>query len=103
MKIYTDTALRANPTLRPLIMANVDGIDNGIRNRPPNVAAHRYSIQWTGDTHAGLDYLNSGVQNAVHAGVHWAFPYMSEDLGGHNGNTADRQNQGFFFHGPGFD
>lgn len=88
MKIYTDTALRANPTLRPLIMANVDGIDNGIRNRPPNVAAHRYSIQWTGDTYASMDYLNYGVQNAVHAGVHWAFPYMSEDLGGHNGNTA---------------
>jgi hypothetical protein len=88
MKIYTDTALRANPTLRPLIMANVDGIDNGIRNRPPNVAAHRYSIQWTGDTYASLDYLNYGVQNAVHAGIHWSFPYMSEDLGGHNGNTA---------------
>ncbi len=88
MKIYNDTALSANPTLRPLIMANVDGIDNGIRNRPPNVAAHRYSIQWTGDTHAGLDYLNYGVQNAVHAGVHWAYPYLSEDLGGHNGNTA---------------
>ncbi len=88
MKIYNDTALRANPTLRPLIMANVDGIDNGIRNRPPNVAAHRYSIQWTGDTYAGLNYLNLGIQNAVHAGIHAAYPYMSEDLGGHNGNTA---------------
>lgn len=88
MKIYNDTAARAKPTLRPLIMANVDGIDNGIRNRPPNVAAHRYSIQWTGDTYAGLDYLNYGVQNAVHAGIHWAYPYMSEDLGGHNGSTA---------------
>jgi hypothetical protein len=69
-------------------MANVDGIDNGIRNRPPNVAAHRYSIQWTGDTYAGLDYLNLGIQNAVHAGIHGAYPYLSEDLGGHNGNTA---------------
>lgn len=88
MKIYNDTAVRANPTLRPLIMANVDGIDNGIRSRPPNVAAHRYSIQWTGDTYAGLNYLNFGIQNAVHAGIHWPYPYLSEDLGGHNGNTA---------------
>lgn len=85
MKIYNDTAARAKPTLRPLIMANGDGIDNGIRNRPPNVAAHRYSIQWTGDTYADLNYLNYGVQNAVHAGIHWAYPYLSEDLGGHNG------------------
>ncbi|MGC3958363.1 MAG: glycoside hydrolase family 31 protein [Verrucomicrobiota bacterium] len=88
MKIYNDTAVRANLTLRPLIMANVDGIDNGIRNRPPNVAAHRYSIQWTGDTYADLNYLNYGVQNAVHAGIHWAYPYLSEDLGGHNGATV---------------
>lgn len=85
MKIYNDTAVRAHATLRPLIMANADGIDNGIRNRPPNVAAHRYAIQWTGDTYANLNYLNLGIQNAVHAGVHWAYPYLSEDLGGHNG------------------
>jgi Glycosyl hydrolases family 31/PA14 domain/Domain of unknown function (DUF5110) len=88
MKIYNDTAVRANPTLRPLIMANADGIDNGIRSRPPNVAAHRYSIQWTGDTYDSLHYLNLGIQNAVHAGIHWTYPYLSEDLGGHNGNTA---------------
>jgi alpha-glucosidase (family GH31 glycosyl hydrolase) len=88
MKIYHDTAVRTKPMLRPLIMANVDGIDNGIRNRPPNVAAHRYSIQWTGDTYADLNYLNYGVQNAVHAGIHWAYPYLSEDLGGHNGATV---------------
>lgn len=88
MKIYNDTALRAKPTLRPLIMVNADGIDNGIRNRPPNVAAHRYAIQWTGDTYAGLNYLDYGVQNAVHAGIHWTYPYLSEDLGGHNGATV---------------
>lgn len=88
MRICNDTAARTNVARRPLIMANADGIDNGIRNRPPNVAAHRYSIQWTGDTGPSLTYLDYGVQNAVHAGVHWAYPYLSEDLGGHTSDPA---------------
>jgi len=83
MRIYQDEAIRTNAPVRPLIMANVDGIDNGYRNRPPNVAAHRYSIQWTGDIGPGINYLNYAVKNAVHAGVQAAFPYESDDLGGH--------------------
>ena len=88
MEIYHETAARTNSTLRPLIMANADGIDNGIRNRPPDVAAHRYSIQWTGDTAPSFTYLNYGVQNAVHAGIHWTYPYLSEDLGGHTSDPS---------------
>ena len=83
MEIYRDTMTRVNPELRPLIMANVDGVDNGVRTRPMNVAAHRYTFQWTGDIGPSFDFLRRGVENAVHAGVHSAFPYTSEDLGGH--------------------
>ncbi len=92
MREYHDITQRVRPRLRPLIMANVDGIDNGIRKRPPNVAAHRYPIQWTGDTGPGFDFLRRGVENAVYSGLHAVFPYMSEDLGGH---TPDPTTEGY--------
>lgn len=87
MKIYQDEAIRTNAPLRPMIMANVDGIDNGIRNNPMDVAAHRYSIQWTGDIAVSPIYLKYAVENAVHSGVQSLFPYESDDLGGHTGGN----------------
>jgi hypothetical protein len=92
MRMYHDITQRDRPDSRPLIMANVDGIDNGIRNRPMDVASHRFSIQWTGDIGPSYDYLRRGVENAVHAGVCSLFPYMSEDLGGH---IADPTPEGY--------
>lgn len=92
MRLYHDITQRDRPKSRPLIMANVDGIDNGIRNRPMDVASHRFSIQWTGDIRPGYDYLRHGVENAVHAGICSMFPYMSEDLGGH---VADPTPEGY--------
>lgn len=92
MRLYHDMTLRDRPNSRPLIMANVDGIDNGIRKRPMDVASHRFSIQWTGDIRPDYDYLRYGVENAVHAGVCSLFPYMSEDLGGH---VADPTPEGY--------
>jgi hypothetical protein len=83
MAVYHDATKATNASLRPLIMANVDGIDNGIRNRPPDAATHRYSIQWTGDIRPDLTYLTYAVENAVHSGVQSLFPYVSDDLGGH--------------------
>ncbi len=68
--------------LRPMIMANVDGIDNGIRNRPMDVNAHTYPIQWTGDIQPSMTYLNYAIENAVHSGVASLFPYESDDIGG---------------------
>jgi alpha-glucosidase (family GH31 glycosyl hydrolase) len=85
MRLYHDITQRARPGLRPLIMANVDGIDNGLRHRPMDVAAHRFPIQWTGDIDPGFDYLRSAVENAIYAGDCSLFPYMSADLGGHMG------------------
>ncbi|MBX3120480.1 MAG: DUF5110 domain-containing protein [Fimbriimonadaceae bacterium] len=88
MMLYRDITQAAKPNLRPAMMANVDGIDNGYRNRPPNIAAHRFPIQWTGDQGPSFDFLRKGVENAVHAGVHTTFAYMSEDLGGHTGHPS---------------
>ncbi len=88
MRLYHDTTARVRPDQRPLIMANVDGIDNGMRNRPMDVASHRFPFQWTGDIGPGPEFLRRGVENAVHAGVQSLFPYMSEDLGGHTSDPA---------------
>ena len=92
MRLYHDVTEQVKPELRPLIMANVDGIDNGRRHRPPDIAAHRFPIQWTGDTGPSFADLQRGVENCVYEGVAAAFPYMSEDLGGH---TADPKPETF--------
>jgi hypothetical protein len=91
MRLYHDTTARIRTEQRPLIMANVDGIDNGIRKRPMDVAAHRFPIQWTGDTGPGFDFLRRGVENAVHSGVQSLVAYESEDLGGHIANPTPEQ------------
>ena len=85
MRLFRDITQRVVPGRRPLIMANVDGVDNGHRNRPSDLAAHRYAFQWTGDTWLGWTYLRWGVENAVRAGVMSLVPYLSEDLGSHQG------------------
>lgn len=99
MMLYRDITQAAKPGLRPAIMANVDGIDNGYRNRPPNIAAHRYPIQWTGDQGPSFQYLRFGVENAVYSGVHTTFAYMSEDLGGHTGHPSPELFTRFFQYG----
>jgi hypothetical protein len=91
MKMYHDTTARVRPAERPLIMANVDGIDNGILNRPMNVASHRYPFQWTGDIGPDWSFLRRAVENAVYSGVQSLFPYESDDLGGHIANPTTEQ------------
>jgi Glycosyl hydrolases family 31 TIM-barrel domain/PA14 domain/Domain of unknown function (DUF5110)/Glycosyl hydrolase family 31 C-terminal domain len=91
MRLYHDTTARGRPEQRPLIMANVDGIDNGLRHRPMDVAAHRFPFQWTGDIGPGWDYLRRAVENAVYSGVQSLFPYESDDLGGHVANPTTEQ------------
>ena len=92
MRLYHDITQKLEPQRRPIIMANVDGIDNGIRNRPMDVAAHRFTFQWTGDVSPSYESLQREVGNAVHAGVESFFPYMSADLGGH---VADPTPEGY--------
>ncbi len=91
MKMYHDTTANVRPDQRPLIMANVDGIDNGIRKRPMNVASHRYPFQWTGDIGPDWAFLRRAVENAVYSGVQSLFPYESDDLGGHIANPTTEQ------------
>ena len=91
MRLYHDITARVRPKQRPLIMANVDGIDNGIRRRPMDVAAHRFPIQWTGDIGPSYDFLRRAVENAVYSGVQSLFPYESDDLGGHVANPTTDQ------------
>ncbi len=79
------------PDRRPFIMANVDGIDNGNLNSAPNIAAHRYSMQWTGDTYYYFNSLENEVRNAVFSGVFAPFAYVSADLGGHIGTPTTEQ------------
>jgi alpha-glucosidase (family GH31 glycosyl hydrolase) len=91
MDLYRRITLQTRPNQRPLVMSNVDGIDNGRLNRPPNIAAHRYAIQWTGDTDSTVGFLKAGIENAVLMGVVGLHPYLSEDLGGHMGNPDPEQ------------
>lgn len=79
------------PGRRPLIMANVDGIDNGYLNRAPDMAAHRYNLQWTGDTTSDDASLQREIRNAVYNGVYGPFAYTSTDLGGHIGTPTTEQ------------
>src|ERR1041384_8206747 len=88
MRLYHDITQRFRPDRRPLIMSNVQGIDNAHRKYPSHPAAHRYPIWWTGDTAANWDFLRMGIANAVDGGVVSLLPYMSEDLSGHTGRPG---------------
>jgi hypothetical protein len=83
MRLYHEVTRAVRPRARPLVLSNVEGIDNGVLNGPPSPAAHRYPIWWTGDTAARWRDLARGVQNAVDGGVRSLLPFISEDLGGH--------------------
>lgn len=74
---------------RALIMANVDGIWNGEMTDPTEVAAHKYSIQWTGDIGTSEESLRKEIYNLIYGGVEMGIPYMSSDLGGHTSEVSD--------------
>lgn len=73
---------------RPLIMANVDGINNGSYEYPSELAAHRYSLQWTGDIAASSDSLEQEINNMIFMGSEMGLPYTSSDLGGHTSEVT---------------
>ncbi len=99
MRLYHDMTERFRPGQRPLIMSNVQGIDNGRRNYPAHPAAHRYPIWWTGDTSAEWESLKKGIANAVDYGVISLQPYLSEDLTGHFGKPDAELYARFFQYG----
>ncbi len=87
MRLYHDIVRDFRPDRRPLIMSNVDGINNGRMDTPSHPAAHRFPVWWTGDTCAEWCYLQWGVRNGVDSGIVSLLPYVHEDLGGHHGQT----------------
>ena len=91
MYLYHSVTEDYLPDRRPMIMANFDGIDNGPIHRAPDIAAHRYTMQWTGDTYNDYDNLRQEITSTVYAGVFAPFAYLSTDLGGHNGQTTPEQ------------
>lgn len=93
MYLYQDITKQYYPNKRPFIMGNIDGIDNGVFARPANLASHRFSIQWTGDTwmdsnRSGMNYLKMDLEDTVRSGAVTSNPYISADLTGHNGNPS---------------
>jgi len=81
------------PNKRPLIMANADGLGNYYKDllaqTPPNMASHRYSVHWTGDTIVGWDTLAREVHAMLRYGIYEPSAYLSTDVGGFKG-TPDR-------------
>ncbi len=85
---YESIAPTSDTARRALIMGNVDGIDNGSFNRAPDMASHRYSIQWTGDIHGNTGLIQE-IKNIVRSSVLTATPYMSSDISGHYDEVSD--------------
>ena len=74
---------------RGLIMGNVDGINNGVLTHAPELASHRYSLQWTGDINTDGYALSQEIYDMVFGGAELGLPYMSSDLGGHTSATTN--------------
>jgi len=89
MAVYTDAFKAVYPNRRLFIMSNVDGITNGTRMGPSNIAAHRYAVQWTGDTIGGQETIIQEIINTVERGETCALPYVSTDLGAHQTLSKD--------------
>ncbi len=68
---------------RTLLQANVDGCFNGSYVYASDLTAHRYAIQWTGDTGTDASWLQQEIEGAIMAGAEMGIPYVSSDLGGH--------------------
>lgn len=85
MRLFYEITQKCKPLSRVLIMANVPGIKNGERQRPSNIASHRYPIWWTGDTQPEWSSLENAVVNAVNESIKSLLYFVSDDIGGHFG------------------
>ncbi|GAA5481554.1 TIM-barrel domain-containing protein [Haloferula sargassicola] len=88
MRLFHDMTERFAPQRRPLIMTNVDGIDNGAWNAPSHPAAHRFPIWWTGDIYSPWSDMARAVANSTNSGIERMMPYVHPDCGGHNTNPT---------------
>lgn len=83
MAVYADAFKEVYPDRRLFMMSNLDGIRDGNTTGPSNIAAHRYSVQWTGDTIGGQEIIELEIRNAVERGEIGLLPYVSADLCSH--------------------
>ncbi|MDR0431729.1 MAG: DUF5110 domain-containing protein, partial [Bifidobacteriaceae bacterium] len=88
MYLYKAITAAHRPGIRPLIMGNVDGIDNGAFNRAPDLSSHRASLQWTGDIQSSSASLRQELVNLVRSGALTSTPYISSDIGGFYGQPS---------------
>ncbi|MCL2487550.1 MAG: PA14 domain-containing protein [Oscillospiraceae bacterium] len=91
MYLFHYITLDNAPGRRPLVLSNTEGIDHGRFNRAPDLATHRYSIQWTGDIFCTSTSLRQEIVNAVRGGALTGVPYISADVGGHFGVQSPEQ------------
>ena len=85
---YESVAAKGEYARRPAIMSNVDGIGNGNLEYPSELAAHRYSLQWTGDIGPTSEDLRDEIFNMIYGGAQMGLPYLSSDLGGHTSEVT---------------
>ena len=90
-KDYYESKAGSGYARRPLIMANVDGIGNGSFEYPSELAAHRYTLQWTGDIRPTAASLQQEINNMTFLSVASLLPYTSSDLGGHTAEVSPEQ------------
>ena len=83
MATYAAAQKTVYPDRRLYMMSNIDGVNNGTRTGASNIAAHRYGVQWTGDTGGGQETIWQEVANTIDMGTDSALPYVSTDLGAH--------------------
>ena len=91
MRLYHDMTERYAPERRPLIMTNVDGIDNGAWNNPSHPAAHRFPIWWSGDVANDWSSLRNEIGHSVNGGILRMMPYLHPDCGGHTGTPSNER------------
>ncbi len=75
---------------RPVMMANVNNVFNGMYLGIADSASHRYSIQWTGDINSDYAALAQEVATLVRA-TNNCVAYVNADCGGHVGNPDREQ------------
>lgn len=88
MRLFFDITQKLKPLERALIMSNVPGIKDGVKESPSNISSHRFPIWWTGNSEPGWESLKNAIENAVNEGIKSLMPYVSDDVGGHLGEPS---------------
>jgi len=75
---------------RSLIMSNINNIHNGAYKEIVDSRSHRYSLQWSGDTHSDEQTLRNEIVN-LNKCANNMIAYYSSDIGGHIGDPSKAQ------------